>query len=107
LLALCGPAAVCIFYLCEHPGYLAPALAGFYLCVAVAWDRAGGRLGFARWPAAGVVVSLVLFLGLRYYREPRTRGQAIANGVLLQYSADGARNACYFTPFTWLRRLPP
>jgi hypothetical protein len=40
-LATAGPVAVCALYLCEHPGYLAPALAGFYLCVAVGWDRAG------------------------------------------------------------------
>ena len=101
-LATLGPLAVCTLYLCEHPGYLAPALAGFYLCLAVAWNRSAGRPGFAKWPAVAIVASLLLFFGLRYYREPATRGQAIANSVLLQYSADAARDACYRTTTAWL-----
>jgi hypothetical protein len=102
-LATAGPVAVCTLYLCEHPGYLAPALGGFYLCVAVAWDRADGRLDFAKWPIAAIVASLLLFFSMRYYRAPVTRGQAVANGLLLQYSADGARHACYMTTSGWLR----
>jgi hypothetical protein len=102
-LATTGPVAVCILYLCEHPGYFAPAMAGFYLCVAVAWNRADGRLNFAKWPIAAIVASLLLFFSLHYYRAPATRGQAIANYLLLQYSADGARHACYKTTSGWLR----
>ena len=102
-LATAGPVAVCTLYLCEHPGYLAPALAGFYVCVAVAWDRAGGRLGFAKWPIVAIVASLLLFFGMHYYRAPATRGQAVANSLLLQYSADGARQACHMTTAAWLR----
>ena len=101
-LATAGPVAVCTLYLCEHPGYCAPALAGFYLCVAVAWNRADGRLNFAKWPIAAIVASLLLFFGLHYYRAPATRGQAIANYLLLQYSADGARHACYMNTSGWL-----
>ena len=102
-LATAGPMAVCTLYLCEHPGYVAPALAGFYLCVAVAWNRAGSRLDFAKWPIAASIASLLLFFSTHYYRTPTTRGQAIANYLLLQYSADGARHACYKTTSDWLR----
>jgi hypothetical protein len=104
-LATAGPALTCSFYLCEHPGYVAPALAGFYLCVAVAWSRADGGRGFAKWPIAAIVASLLLFFGMRYYRAPATRNQAIANYLLLQYSADGARNGCYKTTSEWLRAV--
>jgi hypothetical protein len=104
-LATGGPLLVCALYLCEHPGYFAPALAGFYLCVAVAWSRAGGRLGFAKWPAVATVASLLLFLGMRYDPVPSTRGRAIANYLLLQYSADAARHACYKTSSEWLRAV--
>jgi hypothetical protein len=104
-LATAGPVATCSLYLCEHPGYLAPALAGCYLCVAVAWNRAGGQRGFIKWPIVAVVASLLLFFGMRYYRAPATRGQAIANYLLLQYSADGARHACYRTTSSWLRAV--
>jgi hypothetical protein len=104
-LATAGPVAVCALYLCEHPGYFAPALAGFYLCVAVAWSRAHGRLGFAKWPLAAIVASLSLFFGMHYYRAPATRGQALANYLLLQYSADGARHARYLTASSWLRAV--
>jgi hypothetical protein len=102
-LATLGPLAVCTFYLCEHPGYFAPALAGFYLCVAVAWNRADGRRGFGRWPMVATALGLLLFFGMHYDRAPTTRGRAIANYLLLQYSADGARNACYLTTSKWLR----
>jgi hypothetical protein len=100
--AIAGPVAVCALYLCEHPGYLAPALAGCYLCVAVAWDRAEARPGFAKWPIAAIAVTLLLFFGMRYYREPVTRSQALANSLLLQFSADGARHAFYLTSSDWL-----
>jgi hypothetical protein len=102
-LATVGPLAACSLYLCEHPGYIAPTLAGFYLCVGVAWARADGRLGFCRWPAIAVGASLLLFLGLRFHRNPATPVQAIANGVLLQYSADAARNAYFLSTVDWLR----
>ena len=102
-LATAGPVAVSSLYLCEHPGYFAPALAGFYLCVAVAWERADGRLGFAKWPIAAIVASLLLFFSLHYHRVPASRGQAAANYLLLQYSADAARNAYYLTASDWLR----
>ena len=101
-LATAGPLAVCALYLCEHPGYLAPALAGFYLCVAVGWDRADGRPSFAKWPIVAMLVSLLLFFGMHYYRDPSTRGQALANCLLLQFSADGARHAFYVTSSDWL-----
>jgi hypothetical protein len=106
-LATAGPVAVCALYLCEHPGYFAPALAGFYLCVAVAWNRVDGRLAFAKWPIAAIVASLLLFFTMHYYRAPTSRGQAIANYLLLQYSADGARHACYKTMSEWLRVSGP
>lgn len=101
-LATAGPLAVCALYLCEHPGYLAPALPGFYLCVAVAWERSAGRLGFGKWPALAVGASLLLFLGLHYHRHPATPAQAIANGLLLQYSADAARDAHFRSTVEWL-----
>lgn len=104
-LATAGPVAVCMFYLCEHPGYLAPALAGLYLCVAVAWDRADGRRRFAKWPIVSIVASLLLFFGMHYYRAPATPLQAAANGLLLQFSADGARHAHYQTHSEWLRAV--
>ncbi len=102
-LATAGPLAVCALYLCEHPGYLAPCLAGFYLCVAVAWDRGAGLVGFCKWPAIAVMASLLLFFGLRYHRDPATPAQAVANGLLLQYSADAARNAYFRSTVEWLR----
>ena len=101
-LATLGPLVVCAFYLCEHPGYLAPAIVGFYLCLAVAWNRTDRPANFAKWPAVAIVASLLLFFGLHYYREPATRTQAIANSLLLQYSADAARDACYRTTTVWL-----
>jgi hypothetical protein len=102
-LATAGPFAACALYLCEHPGYLAPALAGFYLCVAVAWDRADGRLGFCKWPAVAVMASLLLFFGLRFHRTLASPAQAVANGLLLQYSADAARHAHFLSTVEWLR----
>jgi hypothetical protein len=102
-LTTAGPLAACALYLCEHPGYLAPALAGFYLCVAVAWARAGGRLGFSKWPMLAILASLGLFFGLRYHRNPATPAQAVANGLLLQYSADAARSAYFLSTVEWLR----
>ena len=101
VLATGGPIALCSLYLCEHPGYLAPAMAGFYLCVAVAWDRADRPLKFAKWPIAAIVASLLLFFSMHYYRSPATRGQAAANALLLQFSADGARHAFYVSPSDW------
>lgn len=103
VLATAGPVAFCSLYLCEHPGYLAPALAGFYLCVAVAWDRVDGRWSFAKWPVAAVVVGLGLFLSMRYYRTPATRAQAVANALLLQFSADEARHGFYLNSSDWTR----
>jgi hypothetical protein len=105
VLAIAGPLAVCGLYLCEHPGYLAPALAGSYLCVAVAWDRVGGRPGFAKWPIAAVIVGVLLFLSVRYYRSPATRGQAVANALVLQFSADAARHAFYINSSDWQSAL--
>ena len=82
LLAMAGPLAVCTLYLCEHPGYLAPALAGCYLYVAVAWDGAGGRLGFAKGPIAAIAASLLLFFGLQIpssrFPWPGRRQQRVA-----------------------------
>jgi hypothetical protein len=101
-LATIAPLAICCLYLCEHPGYFAPALAGFYLCVAVAWNRADGRRDFAKWPIVAIAASLLVFFGMHYYRAPATRGQAVANYLLLQYSADGARTARYLTAAGWL-----
>jgi hypothetical protein len=100
-LATAGPVALCSLYLCEHPGYLAPALAGFYLCVAVAWERAVARPSFPMWPIAAAVASLLFFFGMHYYRTPATRGQAVANALFLQFSADGSRNAFYVSSSDW------
>lgn len=102
-LAAAGPFLVCAFYLCEHPGYVAPALAGFYLCVAVAWVRADARFAFCKWPVIAMVASLLLFFGLRYYAAPATPAQVAANGLLLQYSADAARHAYFLSTMDWLR----
>lgn len=105
ILATAGPFVACALYLCEHPGYLAPCLAGFYLCVAVAWSRAEGRLGFARGPIIAVLASLLLFFGLRYDKHPATPAQAVANGLLLQYSAEAARHAYFLGTRDWLRTV--
>jgi hypothetical protein len=102
-LSTLGPFAVCAAYLCEHPGYFAPALAGFYLCVAVAWSQSDGRPGFGKWPVIAVASSLMLFFGMRYYPNPTTPSQAAANGLLLQYSAKAARNAYFLGTTDWLR----
>jgi hypothetical protein len=102
-LSTLGPLAVCAGYLCEHPGYFAPALAGFYLCVAVAWSQVDGRPGFGKWPMIAVASSMILFFGMRHYPNPGTPSQAAANGLLLQYSAKAARNAYFLSTADWLR----
>jgi hypothetical protein len=50
-----------------------------------------------------MVANLLLFFSMHYYRARATRGRAIANYLLLQYSADGARHACYKTTSGWPR----
>lgn len=91
LILLAGGCLVVNFgYLCVHPGYLAPMVPALYAIVAS--SRPYGKT--AAWlSGAQIAMVLALFFAGRAFKPPASVPQAMANALLLQYSAETHRRA--------------
>ena len=102
VVAMVMPLAAVSLYLCTHPGYVLSVVPGAALTAAALLADTP-----ARFPAklfAGTVVAVVaIFLLMSPFNPPATKWQAVANGVLLQYSAGCSRQAIFNTTSRWLR----
>lgn len=89
--ALAGGVLVINFgYLCVHPGYLAPAIPPLFILFARVLEP-GGTI--VRTAAVQAVLSLGLFFALKPVQTPSSVPAAVANTLLLQYSAATQRAA--------------
>lgn len=93
---------VTTFYLCTHPGYLAPALPGFFLCTARLWSTVAEPLRLRWIPLAAAAFCVLVFVLLVPIDKPSKPAEAIANGVLLQYGHSSARQSLFHTTTEWL-----
>lgn len=90
------------FYLSTHPGLLAGALPGFFLCVArlTTLDPSPAKRLWI--PFSSIALSLALFLFLRPIEKIESPAQAIANGILLQYGRPAASASVFHITAEWL-----
>jgi hypothetical protein len=89
-------------YLCTHPGFAVTAVPGAALTTAAI--LAGSASKFPRKTfAVAVVLPLALILTVSPIMPPARKWQAVANGLLLQYSAVCSRQAVFNTTARWLR----
>ncbi len=93
---------VTTLYLSTHPGYIAPALPGFFLCVARVWMQVQNKTNLKLVPVLAVIWGASLFGGLFPIEKPDTRLEAVANGILLQYGASAASASLFHTTSGWL-----
>lgn len=102
LAACLGPLLGVMLYLCTHPGYVVSVIPGAAL---IAASLASVHRTNFPWRASAVsAVCLVgMFLLMAPFVPPTTKWQAIANGILLQYSAGCARTATFNTTARWLK----
>jgi len=96
------PWAAVALYLCTHPGFAVTAVPGAALTAAVLLAGASGRFPWKMF-AVAVVLPLVLILTASPIMPPARKWQAVANGLLLQYSANCSRQAVFNTTARWLR----
>lgn len=99
-MAVLGPLAGVVAYLCTHPGYLVATVPGCVLCAAVADNPKSARLPKAT--IFAIVTGVLAFLFMRPFEQPLTKWQAVANGILLQYAAPSSRAAVFKTTARWL-----
>ena len=100
--AVASPVFAVALYLCTHPGYVVSVVPGAALSAAAL--IAGAPARFPRKMFAGaVLIGVSVFLFMRPINPPVTKWQAVANGILLQYSADCSRFAVFNTTARWLR----
>jgi hypothetical protein len=72
--------------------------------LAAAAFTAGATARFPTKAFAGTVLAVIaMFLLMLPINPPATKWQAIANGILLQYSAGCSRQAVFNTTARWLR----
>ena len=102
LTALLFPLLGVTLYLCTHPGYVVCTLPGAALAAAGVATAGVARL---TWKLFGVaaLVPLAVFLFVSPFLPPVSKWQAVANGILLQYSASCSREAMFNTTARWLR----
>ena len=95
------PLAAVTLYLCTHPGYLLCVVSGAAL---VAAALVSGDMKVFPWKSAtaATVGLVIVFLSAAPQVPPSGKWQAVANGVLLQYSALCAREAVFNTTARWL-----
>lgn len=100
-----GVAFVLVFYLAVHPGYLTPLAPGVILLGAAGCERLR-RDGWATlawlFPGLSAAVALGMFFGLRPIARPLTVRDAVADGVLLQYTYPAMRAGTFYTTSEWL-----
>jgi hypothetical protein len=97
------PLLAVALYLCTHPGYLVSVVPGAAL-TAAASVAAGAPTPFPAKSFAGAVLGVVaIFLVMSPINPPEAKWQAVANGILLQYSAGCSRQAVFNTTARWLR----
>jgi hypothetical protein len=100
--AMAAPVLTVSLYLCTHPGYVVSAVPGAALAAAA--FTAGATARFPTKAFAGTVLAVIaMFLLMLPINPPATKWQAIANGILLQYSAGCSRQAVFNTTARWLR----
>jgi hypothetical protein len=102
VVAMAVPLAAVSLYLCTHPGYILSVVPGAALTAAVLLAGAPARFP-AKFFACAILVVVALFLFVSPVTPPAKKWQAVANGVLLQYSADCSRHAVFNTTARWLR----
>jgi hypothetical protein len=96
------PWAGVALYLCTHPGFAVAPVPGAALTAAAL--LAGAEGWFPRKTfAVAVFLSVVLIVTLSPIVPPTRKWQAVANGLLLQYSANCSRQAVFNTTARWLR----
>lgn len=96
------PCAGVAFYLCTHPGYVVSVVPGAALAAAAlvcGQDKPFPWRSFTVATAGTVAV----FLFASPINPPTSKWQAVANGILLQYSAQCSREAVFNTTARWLR----
>jgi hypothetical protein len=100
--AMVVPLFAVALYLCTHPGYVVSVLPGAALTAATL--AAGAPARFPTKAFAGVVSLVVaMFVLMSPINPPASKWQAIADGILLQYSAECSRDAVFNTTARWLR----
>ncbi|MFM8682582.1 MAG: hypothetical protein ACKOEG_02180, partial [Chthoniobacterales bacterium] len=102
LAASLGPLLGVTLYLCTHPGYVVSVIPGAALLAA---SLASASRSSFPWRAfvAAVGAGLGMFLFMKPFVPPASKVQAVANGILLQYSANCIRAATFNTTARWLR----
>ena len=101
-LSILGPLLVNALYLSTHPGYLAVAIPGTFWLAALAW-KYGGFPESGCWACvAAAILSCGIFFGLKIFDSPRTAMEAVANGLVLQYSRDGLRKGVWRPTAEWI-----
>lgn len=91
-----------VFYLSTHPGLLAGALPGFFLCVARISTIDPSPAKRIWIPISSIALSVALFLFLSPIQKVQSPAQAIANGILLQYGRTAASNSLFHITAEWL-----
>jgi hypothetical protein len=102
LAASLGPMLGVTLYLCTHPGYVLSVIPGAALVAASLASASRSSFPWRAFAASAVGV-LCVFLFMKPFVLPATKRQAVANGILLQYSADCVRTATFNTTARWLR----
>jgi len=100
--AMVAPLFAVALYLCTHPGYVVSVVPGAALTAAVLVADAPARFPTKTF-AAAVALVVVMFLFMSPINPPTSKWQAVANGILLQYSAGCSRQAVFNTTARWLR----
>lgn len=89
-------------YLCTHPGFAVTTVPGAALTTAAILAGSVSRFPWKTF-ALAVVLPLALILTVSPIMPPARKWQAVANGLLLQYSAGCSRQAVFNTTARWLR----
>lgn len=89
-------------YLCTHPGFAVTPVPGAALTAAALLAGVSARFPWKSF-AVAIVVPLALILTVSPIMPPARKWQAVANGLLLQYSANCSRQAAFNTTARWLR----
>jgi hypothetical protein len=91
-----------ILYLSTHPGHLAGALPGFFLCAAQLSTLDPAPTKHIWIPIGSIALSIALFLFLKPIEKIQSPAQAVANGILLQYGRPSASASTFHITAEWL-----
>jgi hypothetical protein len=100
-LAILGPLLVLLFYLAPHPGYLCVLVPPFYGLAALLSHHMTAA-SFRIMAAGNILFTFSLFFFLSPYASPATPAQAVANGIVLQYTRSAIRSGTFKTVSMWL-----